>query len=63
MKLEMVKKHLTDYARLFECVYIFVKEITSLVLALGDAECLIYTESEFEKMRKTSESPDQVHRI
>ena len=31
-----------------------VKEITGLVLALGGAECLIYTQDEFEKMRKTS---------
>ena len=31
-----------------------VREITELVLALGGAECLIYTESEFEKMKKTS---------
>ena len=62
MKLEMVKKHLADYARLFECAYIFVKEITGLVLALGSAECLIYTQDEFEKMRKTSGFPDQVYR-
>ena len=28
-----------------------VKEITELVLALGGAECLIYTEDEFERMK------------
>lgn len=28
-----------------------IREITELVLALGGAECLIYTEDEFKKMK------------